>query len=201
MFLLAAITALAVGVVVFVRYQAERGAWPVVLLMDSTLPERIYDPETRAVGGTNSDDITDALRGLPIVVLKEPTSAMWHREDQVLRERPALVMMHLSSFAAPSLAHESDLQPASVERIRQFLAFIGVGDPATRFAIYTRGFATEEARAAWISETEDRFPVLRGRLQMVHVPGGDEKATFRDRATRERIRALVVSTLGLSAKP
>jgi hypothetical protein len=191
--------AVAAAAVALARRQAERDALPVVMLMDSTLPERVYDPETRSVGGTNSDDITDALRGLPIVLLKEPTSALWHREDQVLRERPALVMMHLSSFAAPNASHESDLQPGAVDRTRQFIAFAAAQSPLTRFVIYSRGFETEQSRATWISDTVERFPVLRGRVQMLHVAGGDEKATFRDPAVKQRVRDLVVAILALPA--
>ena len=149
--------------------------------MDSTLAERVYNPETRSLGGTNSDDLTDALAGLPLVVVKEPTSALWHREEQVLREHPSLVMMHLSSFARPTPSHESDRQPDALERTRAFMAFIGVGNPATRFVVYTRGFETEAERNGWLSETEARFPVLKGRVQMLHVAGGTRR---RPSATR-----------------
>jgi len=194
----AVVMAAAIAVAILSRMHASSSPLPVVVLMDSTLPERVYDPDTRAVGGTNSDDITDALRGLPVVLLKEPTSALWHREEQLLGEKPALVMMHLSSFARPNPSHESDLQVEAVERTRSFLALIGIGNPLTRFVVYTRGFATEANRAAWISETEDRFPVLRGRLQMLHVPGGDETATFRDPAVKKRVRDLVASTLQIA---
>jgi hypothetical protein len=174
---------------------------PVVVLMDSTLAERVYDPETRSLGGTNSDDLTDALAGLPLVMVKEPTSALWHREEQVLRERPSLVMMHLSSFARPTASHEADRQPDAVERTRAFMAFIGVGNPATRFVVYTRGYETDAQRNEWLAETEGRFPVLKGRVQMLHVVGGDEKATFRDPLTKRRVRELVVATLALPPKP
>ena len=194
----AALVAGALAYQTFARNRARSAPLPVVVLVDSTLSERVYDPETRALGGTNSDDITDALRNLPIVVLKEPTSALWHREDQVLREKPTLIMMHLSSFARPNPTGNAPLQPEAVERTRAFMAFIGVGNPRTRFVVYTRGFETEAKRAAWVSETEERFPVLQGRLQMLHVPGGDEKATFRDPAVKQRVRELVVAALALS---
>jgi serine/threonine protein kinase len=174
---------------------------PVVVLMDSTLSERVYDPETRALGGTNSDDVTDAIRDLPLILVKEPTSALWHREEQVLREHPSLVMMHLSSFARPTAAHESDLQADAVERTRAFLAFVGVRDAATRFVVYTRGFDTDEKRNAWVSETEERFPALKGRVRMFHVPGGDEKATFRDPQVKQRVRELVTGLLALPSRP
>jgi hypothetical protein len=36
--------------------------------------------------------VTDALRDLPVLVVKEPTSVLWHRNEQILRERPSLVL-------------------------------------------------------------------------------------------------------------
>src|SRR5205814_4712735 len=71
----------------------------VVVLMDSPLSDRVYDPETRKNGGTNADDITDIISDLPVVIEKENTSPLWHREDQVLRESPALIVIHRSCFA------------------------------------------------------------------------------------------------------
>lgn len=69
---------------------------PVIVLMDSPLPGRVYDPRTVAAGGTNADDLTDALRDLPVVIEKENTSPMWHREAQVLQQNPDLIVSHLS---------------------------------------------------------------------------------------------------------
>jgi hypothetical protein len=39
--------------------------------MDSPLPGRVYDPRTLAEGGTNADDVTDALRELGFAVRKK----------------------------------------------------------------------------------------------------------------------------------
>jgi hypothetical protein len=69
---------------------------PVIVFMDSPLEGRVYDPRTAGRGGTNADDITDALRGLPIVTHKENTSPMWHREEEVRQQNPDLIVSHLS---------------------------------------------------------------------------------------------------------
>jgi len=172
---------------------------PVVVLMDSTLPERVYDPATRENGGTNSDDITDALRDLPLELHKETTSALWHREDQVVQQHPALVMMHLSSFAQPTGDPDAPLQLQAVERTREFLGFVGLANPRTQFIVYTRGFRTEDERRAWVSETVQRFPALRDRVRMVNIPG-ENKATFRDPTTRRLVRQEVESILGYRAR-
>ncbi|MBA2303778.1 MAG: protein kinase [Acidobacteria bacterium] len=167
---------------------------PVIVLMDSPVPERVYDAATRKDRGTNADDLTDILRDLPVQLHKETTSALWHREDEVLKQHPSLVMMHLSSFAEPTTDPTSPLQPNAQERTRAFLGYVALAEPGTKFVVYSRGFAAQAERDVWVSETERRFPALRGRVQLMHIPG-DGNATFRDpqtgRAVRERVKLLL----------
>ena len=193
----AILVAIVLSVSLFFRSLSTAPA-PVVVLMDSTLPERVYDPDTREKGGTNSDDINDILRDLPLEIHKETTSADWRREDQVLRQRPTLVMVHLSSFTKPTI-DVTVAQPEALERLRAFLGFVGLGNPDTMFIVYTRGLMANLDRPAWLVETEQRFQALKGRVSILHVPGGT-KATFRDPATRTLVREMVVSTLGLPNK-
>lgn len=63
---------------------------PVVVLMDSPSRDRVYDPETLKNGGSNADDITDVLHDLPITLVKEATSRLWRRENEILKQHPAL---------------------------------------------------------------------------------------------------------------
>ena len=80
-------------------------AQPVIVLMDSPLPGRVYDPRTASQGGTNADDVTDVLRALPVAIRKENTSAVWHREEQVVFENPDLIISHLSCFVDERVAN------------------------------------------------------------------------------------------------
>jgi serine/threonine protein kinase len=172
---------------------------PIVILMDSPLPERVYDPDTRKTGGTNADDLTDALRDVPIELHKETTSASWHREDQILRQNPALIVIHLSSFA-DSITEVQDQPHRSrdaQEKLRAFLGYVGLGNPRTRFLVYTRTTPAALSRDRWIAETERRFPSLKGRIDVMHVPGGSERATFRDPATASEAKRRVRATLDL----
>jgi hypothetical protein len=193
---------------------------PVIVLMDSPLPGRVYDSRTAAAGGTNADDITDALRGLSVVIQKENTSAMWHREDQVLRMNPDLVVCHLSCLldirlAAgqhperppafqqnPELAqHLGDL---AASRLVLFFGYVGALNPRTRFVVYSRGaFADPERTRQWVEQSEGRFPALRGRLHPFHVPDvpGSGEKTFRDPNTALLMRARVAEVLGLEERP
>ena len=169
---------------------------PVLVLMDSPLPDRVYDPETRKNGGTNADDITDILRDLPIVIEKENTSPLWHREDQILNQKPSLIVIHRSCFADASLGFDpkSTAKQVADKKIESFLGFVSLGNPTTKFLTYTR---RAEDQGAWVGDLEKRFPQLKDRVFALIVPGGPEHATFRDPETKEMVRQKVKSILGL----
>jgi len=58
-------------------------------------------------GGTNADDLSDLLNDLPATLVKENTSWTWHREEEIVRQNPTLVVVHRSRFYVPSgLANE-----------------------------------------------------------------------------------------------
>ena len=172
---------------------------PVIVLMDSPLPGRVYDPRTVAAGGTNADDLTDALRDLPVVIEKENTSPMWHREAQVLQQKPDLIISHLSCLYDERVApgQPDVLKPlfdSAVERLISFFGYVAANNPRTRFLIYSRGrFQDYGGPETFTKDVEARFPALHGRLEAWTVPRGPDGATFRDptttRIVRERVRA------------
>jgi DNA-binding winged helix-turn-helix (wHTH) protein len=176
---------------------------PVIVLMDSPLPGRVYDPQTLAAGGTNADDLTDALRDLPVMIEKETTSPMWHREAQVLQQNPDLIVSHLSCLFDQRVAPAGD--PAlrqffdlAVDRLVSFFAYVSASNPRTRFLIYSRGrFEDYGGADKFIKDTEARFPVLQGRLHAWTVPGPHDKATFRDPNLARLVRERVKASLGL----
>jgi len=114
----------------------------------------------------------------------------------LLQEHPAVIMMHLSSFAEPTHDITSPLQPNAQERTRSFLGYVGLAEPATGFVVYSRGFAAEHERNDWVADTERRFPSLKNRVQLMHIPG-DEQATFRDPRTQAAVRDRVKRLLNL----
>ena len=177
---------------------------PVVVLMDSPLPGRVYDPRTFAAGGTNADDITDALQDLPIAIQKENTNAVWHREDQVVRQNPALIVSHLSCLLDARVGeagHEGPISEHLFElaesRLLLVFGYVAAMNPRTQFLVYSRGAFADASRAkAFVSAAEARLPVLHGRLATLNVPGR-EQATFRDPHTARLIRERVKSALRL----
>ena len=182
---------------------------PVIVLIDSPHPERVYDPETRRTGGTNADDLTDLLRDLPVVLVKENTNATWHREYQILQENPALIVAHRSSFYDTTLfdpttygdvGHTAQFAALAHDKFDLFIGYVGQGNLATRFIVYSRGSWQDEAtRAQWVTTMEERFPVLRGRVEAMKVPL--ERATFRNPVTGGEIRKLIEAQLKLIAAP
>jgi serine/threonine protein kinase len=177
-------------------------AVPVVVLMDSPLPGRVYDPRTRAEGGTNADDVTDLLRDLPIAIRKENTSAVWHREEQVVGENPDVIVAHLSCLLDARVgegqtAIAEHLRDLAEHRLLVFLAYVAARNPRTRFLVYSRsGFQAHGGEDPWVATQVARLPVLRDRIQAFIVPGGPEQATFRDPHTAQLLRARVARLLG-----
>jgi serine/threonine protein kinase len=177
---------------------------PVIVLMDSPLPGRVYDPRTATEGGTNADDVTDALRNLQVAIRKENTSAAWHREEQVVGENPDLIVSHLSCLLD---ARVGEGQPAVSEhlfdlaenRLLVFLAYVASRNPRTRFIVYSRSvFQTHGGEEQWVAKQVARLPVLRNRLNAFIVPGGREKASFREPETARLLRTRITQVLGLA---
>ena len=171
--------------------------------MDSPLPGRVYDARTLAAGGTNADDISDALRDIGVVTYKENTSPMWHREEQVREQNPDLVISHLTCLYDVRVAKgdretEVFLFDVAEKRLTSFFGYLGAMNQRTRFLIYSRGrFVSKETEAAWLGDVVARFPRLKGRLFLMSVPGGPSNATFRDQATAELLRTRVREILML----
>ena len=190
------------------RAKTPVNATPVVVLMDSAHPQRVYDEATLKAGGTNADDLTDQLRDLPVVLLKETTGPSWHREDQVLTQNPDVVVVHRSCFYDSTLLADlplnkkyfTQLYPPAADKLETLLGYVGLGNPRTRFVVYSRGsWATEEAKAAWVMQVERRFPRLQGRITAYKVPL--DRATFRNPATAAELKQIVIGVLAAVRGP
>jgi hypothetical protein len=166
----------------------------------------VYDPRTAAEGGTNADDVTDALRVLPVSIRKENTSAVWHREEQVSLGNPDLIVSHLSCFVDERVAHgdpvvAEHLSDVAEYRLLLFFAYLAARNPRTHFIPYSRGqFARKGGEAVWLADQEAHLPILRGRLHPLTVPGGKEHATFRDPSTAELLRTRVKQVLAVGSE-
>ena len=71
---------------------------PLVMIMDSAHPARIYDEDVKADGATNADILSDILADLPIRTQKELISPNWHRYEAITQFDPDLIVIHYSGF-------------------------------------------------------------------------------------------------------
>lgn len=187
------------------------GGTPVVILMDTFAPRGVYDEETRRNSGTNADVLSDILQSLPIITQKETIGSTWDRETQVLRQNPALVVIHRSGFFHSmyqdmGFVTEADEEPLSNDQVtrlyniadNKLAAFMGIvanGNPHTHFLVYSRGtgpgWPKAEFRENWVAGLVGRFPALEGRVTAIAVPGGLEAGSFINPETAGYMQTLI----------
>jgi len=138
-----------------------------------------------------------------VAIRKENTSAVWHREEQVRLENPDLVVSHLSALMDERVAGGDSviaehLLDVAEYRLLLFFAYLAAENPRTHFIMYSRAqFTRKGGEAVWLADTEAHLPILRGRLHPMTVPGGKERATFRDPSTAELLRTRVRQILNI----
>ena len=163
---------------------------PLVILMDSHHPTRVYDDATLAAGGTNADVLSDILLDLPIRRQKEAVSPEWHRDEEILGFRPDLVIIHYSAFR-----HGHDTNPRS--RLRLFIAYFA--DSQTQFVIYSRRTEAElqEAVMELLTQLDSDHPGLLGRIHTFGLLdyGGPR---WREPATAASFKLLVKRILAIT---
>lgn len=193
---------------------------PVVILMDTAAPSGVYDPETRSRAETNADDLTQALRDLPIALHKETAGATWNREEQLANQSPSLILIHRSIFVhslvfefdaeAKSGAHkkawpspgEDDqfyrrLSRIGRDKLDALLGYLAAANPQTRFIVYARDWS-EGSRKRWKEDLAHRFPGLQGRVRGMELQPVAGVASFRQAPNIAEIRKTVSAML---AKP
>ena len=188
---LAAVTA-ALGVLAAVWGSQKLGpaAHPLVIMMDSPHPDRVYDEETIRASGTNADVISDILADLPIVRQKETGGPGWHRYDELLAFRPALVIMHYSTFRS---SDSTDARPG----LKTFLTYFA--DRSTRFLIYTRAHESEVKGIvdSMMGDVEAQHPGLLARIEYFGTPDHGGGPHWRDPVTAGELKLVVKRILSL----
>lgn len=132
---------------------------PLVVIMDSAHPARIYDGQVRIDGGTNADILSDILADLPIRTQKELVSPTWHRYEAIAKFEPDLIVVHYSGFKQ---------EDASGARPQLKLLIEYFQETDTKFLIYSR------AGQDWLASNMDiiledlyqQNPALRDRVDV-----------------------------------
>jgi len=162
---------------------------PVVVMMDSPHPSRVYDEETMQASGTNADIINDILRDLPIQRVKETAGPFWHRDEEVRRLEPDLIVMHLSSFCT------EECEPHRI-RLRTFIEYLA--PTKARFLLYSR-MPPDTLRVSFremMGDLPQRYPGLPERVHLFMVA---EHGTphWKDPATAAALKLRVKELLEL----
>ena len=163
---------------------------PLVILMDSPYPGRIYDEETIRASGTNADVISDILADLPIVRQKESGGPGWHRYDEVVSFHPDLIVMHYSTFRGPDT---DDPRPP----LKVFLRYFA--DLDTRFLIYTRSpeASVRHAVDSLMEDVEAQHRGLLARITVFGTPDHGGGPHWRDPVTAGELKLAVKRILRL----
>jgi len=166
------------------------GHRPLVIMMDSTHPARIYDEETIRASGTNADVISDILADLPIIRQKETGGPGWHRYDEMVAFNPDLIIMHYSTFRGPET---DDPRPP----LKIFLRYFA--DRHTRFLIYTRSPEAEVRRVvdSMMADVELEHPGLLARITVFGTPDHGGGPHWRDPVTAGELKLAVKRILRL----
>ncbi len=162
---------------------------PLVIMMDSHHPSRVYDEDTIASGGTNADVVSDILLDLPISRQKESVSPEWHRDEDILGFRPDLIIIHYSSFL-----HGRSSGPRL--RLRLFIEFFADSD--THFIIYSRhnGADLQEQVDMLLADLDKEHPGLLERVHLYSLSDHGEPR-WRDPANAVSLKLLVKRVLAL----
>ena len=188
------LTAVALVAAVFAaawgRHVWRAGHRPLVIMMDSPYPGRIYDEETIRASGTNADVISDILADLPIVRQKESGGPGWHRFDEVVSFHPDLIVMHYSTFRGPDT---DDPRPP----LKVFLRYFA--DLDTRFLIYTRSpeASVRHAVDSLMEDVEAQHRGLLARITVFGTPDHGGGPHWRDPVTAGELKLAVKRILRL----
>jgi hypothetical protein len=131
---------------------------PLVIMMDSSHPARVYDEETLAASGSNADVISDLLADLPIRRQKETIGPDWHRDEEIRQFRPDLIVIHYSGFN-----QEDSSGPRT--RLRLLIQFLA--DTQIHFLVYSRAKEVElnSNLSALLGDQYAKYPGLQQRIR------------------------------------
>jgi len=162
---------------------------PVVVMMDSPHPSRVYDEEVLQAAGTNADVLNDVPRDLPIQRVKEAAGPLWHRHEEIRHLDPELVIIHLSAFCT------EECEPDRI-KLRRFIEYLAPTN--ARILIYSRMSPDTLAQSyrKMLGELPQRFPSLTTRLSTFSLVAHGTPH-WKDPATAAALKLRVKEILGL----
>jgi len=161
---------------------------PLVILMDSRHPARVYDSSTIAANGTNADVVSEIIADLPVRTRKETIAPAWNNGPDIHRAAPQLIVIHYSGFCNESCADRTLLR-ALVDTM---------ATSPTRFLIYSR-MVEDSLRTGVDSLLQDVERAHPGTLGRVDVFGllSHGPPRWRDSTTAAALKGRIATVLGL----
>lgn len=166
---------------------------PTIVLVDSRLLSAIYDPQTRSNGGTNNNDIADALDGDSFRQEFHPdvfatlVYRQWTDDNQILALEPDVVILHTNAF------NDEENSEGSIERLRELLMSL---PPQTDVLLYSRGFTVggEEQDKSYVVSDVLKLPDERAANIGIFALA-DGQPSFRASENAVRLRSTVAEVL------
>lgn len=159
-----AVTALFLAVAAFWNYNHDnsksiQAQAPLVIVMDSAHPARIYDEEIRESGATNADILSDIMADLPIRTQKELISPSWHRYEAIKQFDPDLIVIHYSGFKQ---------EDGRGDRPQLRLLMEYFENSETEFLVYSRASQAwlDKAMNTVMAELFEKSPDLKSRVEI-----------------------------------
>lgn len=166
---------------------------PTIVLVDSRLLSAVYDPQTRSEGGTNNNDIADALDGDTFRQKFHPdvfatlVYRQWTDDNQILALEPDVVILHINAF------NDENNSQGSIGRLRELLLNLPT---QTNVVLYSRGFTVggEDQDKTYMVDEVLKLPHERAEAIEVFALA-DGKPSFKDSENAVRLRATVAEVL------
>lgn len=181
--------ALLAAAVLFSKPTPNNDERPLVVVMDSAHPARVYDEDVRDSGSTNADTLSDLLDDLPIRIQKELIFPEWHRDEKIVQFEPDLVIIHYSGFKQEDSSGDRP-------RLETLIDYFGNSD--TEFLIYSRAGEdwVRDRMDTWLADKYAKYDGLRERIHVFGLLDYGEPY-WRDPATALSLKLRVKETLEL----
>lgn len=155
-----------------------------VILMDSRLPEVVYDQLDRDKHNSNAKPIGELLDDLDDVVLSPyPTSLDFAEDERIMAQKPDVIVIHASAF------YDKTREAQANARLISFIQAFAQED--TKFLIYSRA-----PIGPLVDFLHDANPEFQGRIDTLVVPvDGAESDSFRDPINARTLKTAVKELL------
>jgi len=166
--------------------------------MDSPVDKVVYNRRLQGVGATNSDEITEILDNLPIMIPVEKTSLIWNRVAQVQKLDPELIVIHFSAFQSKTVDCQIGSQQNECNaRLKYFLR--SLQGLKSKVLVYsrTRGFSSDKFKERFLKWLAVADPSFKERFTLFGMQDQNRNPQFGNPDTAMAFKETIVKLLGI----